>query len=589
MARILLDSGDDEAQRKAVKPSYPAISRWHLLLALLALLLLAATGALAGPVPITVQRLDRDVPAADAARVVAGDYASEFVAQPYAAITPSRDHAVWYCLHLAGAWTRPWPPVLSISDPQGLTVDVQVPPERAASYSIYDRRANSGFTRHALVVPLPAALKAATPIYLRVGAERAIPRRLEITGIPEARATDLVHARLDVLFPSIQLATVLVMLSFFVALRERMYGYFVGHVLFLVLYELYAFGIGYELMPFALLAPLGARPAWLTAAVAALLLLEFSSQFLELARVAPRLDRVFAWLRWPLGVLACCAAVPALSPGWWVEDALALILLMLSPLLIVAGMLAWQHGGRRGGFYLCAWIPGLLFVIVRVLQLILHWPLPNWLEFALPAAFAFSSVVLSFGLADHTLSIRHERDVAHRLAEHDVLTGVLNRRAILAHLRNAFRHARDSDEPLSVLFLDLDHFKRVNDGYGHRAGDTCLRAVIAPISSELRQGDALGRYGGEEFLIVLPGAAAANAEVVAERIRRRIEEMPLLVSGTRIDLTLSIGVAAADADVETPEDLIECADAALYRSKAEGRNRVSTHPTSEALAFPSGA
>jgi diguanylate cyclase (GGDEF)-like protein len=207
----------------------------------------------------------------------------------------------------------------------------------------------------------------------------------------------------------------------------------------------------------------------------------------------------------------------------------------------------------------------------------LHWPQPVWLEFALPAAFAFAAIVLAFGLADHIVSIRHERDIAHRLAEHDMLTGVLSRRAIVARLRSAFVVARAQERPLAVLFLDLDHFKRVNDSYGHRAGDQCLRAVIAPIATELRQGDALGRYGGEEFLVVLPGATVANAEGVAERIRRRVEEMPMLISGVRVGLTLSIGVATLEPDVATPDDLIERADAALYLSKSGGRNLVSTH------------
>jgi diguanylate cyclase (GGDEF)-like protein len=250
---------------------------------------------------------------------------------------------------------------------------------------------------------------------------------------------------------------------------------------------------------------------------------------------------------------------------------------MTIPVLITGAVLAWQHGGRRGGLFLGAWIPALLLVIVRVLQLRMQWPLPVWLEFGLPATLAYANLVLAFVLAGQTVSLRFERDVAHKLAEHDPLTGVLNRRAILARLRAEFAKARQTEESLSVLFLDLDHFKHVNDSYGHRAGDQCLRGVIEPIAGELRQGDALGRYGGEEFLILLPGAGAADAEVVAERIRRRVQEMPMLISGVRIGLTVSLGVAALDADVAVPDDLIERADAALYRSKSGGRNLVSTH------------
>src|SRR5690606_18852827 len=135
--------------------------------------------------------------------------------------------------------------------------------------------------------------------------------------------------------------------------------------------------------------------------------------------------------------------------------------------------------------------PGLLLIMARMLQIGLHWPLPTWLEFALPAAFAFASLVLAFGLAEQTLSVRHERDVAHRLAEQDMLTGVLNRRAALVRLRSGFHAARAAGTSLSVLFLDLDHFKRINDTHGHHTGDQCLRAVVSPIAAELRHGDAL--------------------------------------------------------------------------------------------------
>ena len=140
-----------------------------------------------------------------------------------------------------------------------------------------------------------------------------MPRRIEIQAVASARASDLAHARLDVLFPAIQLATVLVMLAFFIALREGMYGYFIGHVFFLVLYELYEFGLGYELAPFNLLMPLQARPTWLTGAVAAILLYQFSRPFLDLRHCAPRIDRLLVALGWPLAVLAVCAVIPALS------------------------------------------------------------------------------------------------------------------------------------------------------------------------------------------------------------------------------------------------------------------------------------
>jgi len=545
--------------------------RWAILPVLLLLVRIAGAD-----VPVRIDRLDFE--GGEAAKVLAGTYDDRFGSESYAALTPSRSGSVWYRVRLVADWTERRPAVLTISDPQGVVLDAYLPPAYArAPYSVYRADTSGEFTRHALAIVLPVGLHANVPVYLHVAPGLAVPRAMAVSKMVEARSGDIVNARLDMLFPTLQLATLLVMLSFFLVLRERMYAYFSAQMLFIVLFELYESGIGFEYPPFDWLAPLGERVSWLMASIAAILSIDFSRQFLDLAHVAPRYDRVLAWMRWPLVVLAACAATPWLAPGWWVEDALAFALLALAPMLLGAALLAWQQGGHRGAYYLCAWIPGLLFVIVRALQLILHWPQPAWLEFALPAAFAFASIVLAFGLADHIVSIRHERDVAHRLAEHDMLTGVLNRRAILARLRTAFLGAREKNRPLSVLFLDLDHFKRVNDSYGHRAGDECLRGVIAPIASELRQGDALGRYGGEEFLVVLPGASVANAEGVAERIRQRVEELPILISGVRVGLTMSIGIAMLDADVKTPDDLIERADAALYLSKTGGRNLVSTH------------
>jgi diguanylate cyclase (GGDEF)-like protein len=540
--------------------------------------LFAATGARAAAVPLIVEQLDPEIGAVAADSVVAGAYDASFKAQSYAAVIPSREHGVWYRIRLSEDWKDSRPPALAIFDPVGLHVEIYAPPAYAAQpRSIYSDNGDPGYTRHAIVLILPQVLPASSAIYLHVEPERAIPRRVEVRDVSSYRAGDLGRARLDVLFPSVQLATLLVMFAFFLALRERMYAYFVGYVLCLVIYELYIFGIGYELPLMDWLAPLDQRPAWCAALLAVALNLLFSRLFLDLTRWAPRIDRVLAGASWVFIALAVCAITPVVSRGWWIEDALSILLLLTIPVLITGAVLAWQHGGRRGGLFLGAWIPALLLVILRVLQLRMQWPLPFWLEFGLPAALAYANLVLAFVLAGQTLSFRYERDVAHKLAEHDPLTGVLNRRAILARLRAEFAKARQSGDSLSLLFLDLDHFKHVNDSYGHRAGDQCLRGVIGPIVGELRQGDALGRYGGEEFLILLPGAGAVDAEIVAERIRKRVQEMSMIISGMRIGLTVSLGVAAVDTEIAIPDDLIERADAALYRSKEGGRNLVSTH------------
>lgn len=159
------------------------------------------------------------------------------------------------------------------------------------------------------------------------------------------------------------------------------------------------------------------------------------------------------------------------------------------------------------------------------------------------------------------------------LANTDALTGAASRRKLLelgARERDrAMREAR----PLTVLAIDVDHFKQVNDSHGHAAGDRVLRIVVASCQSQLRNNDILGRWGGEEFAIVLPGADAASGLGVAERIRERIATAPIVAEGATIRVTVSIGVATLDG-AQSFDALLADADAALYRAKRAGRNRV---------------
>jgi diguanylate cyclase (GGDEF)-like protein len=128
--------------------------------------------------------------------------------------------------------------------------------------------------------------------------------------------------------------------------------------------------------------------------------------------------------------------------------------------------------------------------------------------------------------------------------------------------------------PVALLFIDLDHFKQINDSFGHQAGDACLRAIIDPIHAELRQSDAIGRYGGEEFVVILSGADAAAAIPIAQRIVERVSEVRVDGFGTPISLTCSIGIAASDTLGLWGEPLLARADAAVYVAKRSGRNQI---------------
>ncbi|WP_297526884.1 GGDEF domain-containing protein [Thiohalobacter sp.] len=160
-----------------------------------------------------------------------------------------------------------------------------------------------------------------------------------------------------------------------------------------------------------------------------------------------------------------------------------------------------------------------------------------------------------------------------RRAATDELTGMLNRGALFEALRQAMDSARRKGQPLALIMADLDHFKAVNDSYGHRVGDRVLRDVGQRIKSGLRGFDVVGRYGGEEFMAILSGTPLETAALIAERVRRRVGEAPLNLAGLKLNVTLSQGVAELHAD-DTPERFIERADQTLYRAKAEGRNCV---------------
>lgn len=508
-------------------------------------------------------------------RIVAGGFAGQFVPEPFAALVPSPAGGTWYRLSLVSDWDETAPPLLTIGDPAGLEVRAYMPPDYKGHESSIAGGGNpAGFSGHDLVFPLPGTLRADEPVYLHVAPATAVPRPLSVTSVTAFRTADVVRTRLDVLFPAVQIATILVMLAFFLALRDRMYAHFVGYAVCLLLFEILSSGLAYDLPGLAWLGVFGLGAVWLSALAGLAFDIEFTRRFLDTRRRLPRLDVVLGALQWPILVVAGCALIPVLTRNGWIESAATLVFLAGIPLLTVTALKSWWHGMRHSAIYLVAWSPGFILVVLRVLQMRLEWPLPGWLEFGIPAALAFANLVIAYGLAESTLAVRHERDAAHRLAERDPLTGLLNRRAIQQRLRTAFAHARLAGMPLSVLFIDIDHFKRINDSYGHRAGDECLRAVVVPIERELRHGDLMGRYGGEEFVVVLANTTDAQAEAVAERIRNRVQNEPLLVSGIRIELTVSIGVAMADATARTSDDLIERADAALYRAKSSGRNLV---------------
>ncbi len=176
----------------------------------------------------------------------------------------------------------------------------------------------------------------------------------------------------------------------------------------------------------------------------------------------------------------------------------------------------------------------------------------------------------------YTERLRDNVQMSIEMAITDALTGLFNRRYMETHLATLVEQAAQRGKPIAVLVLDIDYFKAVNDSHGHDAGDEVLREFSLRIRKAIRNIDLACRFGGEEFVIVMPETDMAVATIVAERLRRRIASEPFAIQGgtRKLDVTISIGIAALDGPDDNAAAILKRADTALYRAKRDGRNRV---------------
>jgi diguanylate cyclase (GGDEF)-like protein len=179
-------------------------------------------------------------------------------------------------------------------------------------------------------------------------------------------------------------------------------------------------------------------------------------------------------------------------------------------------------------------------------------------------------------VAENLLTREHANEGLLRFAFTDYLTGLRTRGYFEQQLELEFKRAERKQQKFSLLMIDIDHFKTVNDTFGHHIGDQLLRDVTSILMKDMREVDTVARYGGEEFVIILPETTQTGALYVAERLRRAVERAKFFAGSPHSvqHLTISLGVAVYDTDAQFKRDLIEFADAALYAAKHEGRNRV---------------
>lgn len=429
------------------------------------------------------------------------------------------------------------------------------------------------------VFALPPGLDPGQPLYARVARVGRATTDIHFmtSTLGRALAQAQVHARVIALAFGALMAMGLSTLLVRFLLTDRLYPLYGMLFSLQALYLAYFSGQGFDWPILSWARPLSSYawnvPVALSAAAAAL----FVREFANLRLFSPQVYRAFGWLAVAFIVLAVSnvlRVIPGMSP--LIAAAGNLMFLGSAIFTLAVSYLAWRAGNRAAGWFLIAW--GLLctFQIVTALRL-LYGPADDaqgLLYYGLAPSMVAAAVLIALGTSDRVRAQSVALTEAERRAQTDPLTGVLNRRSLIERLDAACMRAKARGLPVSVLFIDLDHFKQINDSYGHAAGDACLAAIIAPIHAELRQSDTIGRYGGEEFLVILSGADAASAQPIAERICRRVAEVRVEGFGPLIHLTCSIGVAASDTLGVWGQHLLAHADTAQYAAKRSGRNQV---------------
>ncbi len=386
---------------------------------------------------------------------------------------------------------------------------------------------------------------------------------------------------------AVMLAMVLMALCFSLMLRDVTYAWYGGYIVCYALIQGIQTGFVFHPLQWRWLADM----SWMVGVAAVALSVAFASLFMMRFCDLQQHARL---LRVPVMAVAAgmiqlvlmrVSGIPLL-----VEIAQTLInpLLMIGAVvLLLAAIVAALRGSRQAWFFLAGWTPLLLLTAATSAQINGFLPQFDWLNDASLAGGAFEALVLSLGLADRALRLRQDHDVVQVLADHDSLTHVLNRRGWSKRAEALLEAGRS--QPAALLFLDLDHFKQLNDHRGHNAGDRALVTVAAALAAELRPRDLLGRYGGEEFVAMLDGVGVEEAMQVATRLCRRVHRLEIPLRDEAQMLSVSIGVAVR-RDEDSLESLIERADQAMYQAKLQGRNRVcmDESPTSGPAHKPAG-
>ncbi|MDE2148321.1 MAG: diguanylate cyclase [Gammaproteobacteria bacterium] len=483
-----------------------------------------------------------------------------------------------------GAWLVLWPQapglsgarVLSIPSPPLGRVVLYGADGPVASADITDAQSASvGFG--CLALEIPAHWSAAAPLLVRFEPATTInvPVAFRLQSLQVFKRMDLLWTLTASAGFGVMLAMALMALCFGLMLRDVTFGWYAGYVTTYALIQAIQTGFLFHPLQWGMTPETALRIGVMATAISVACAVMFMLRFCALERHAPRMRILLLALTVTLLALTALRFSDQPELRQVAQNTLNPLIAVGAGMALLGAFIALLHGSRSAVFFLLGWFPLLTLTALSSAQVSGVLPGLIWLNAAMLPAGALEAIVLSLGLADRALTIRREHAVARALADRDPLTGILNRRAWIEMAQA--RIDRTGSRPQTLLFIDLDRFKTLNDVMGHAAGDRALNAIAEAISTELRPDDLVARLGGDEFAALLNNTDGEKALRVAERLRNRVDrlEIPVDPSGQR--LSLSVGLAQLHAG-ESLGVLIERADAAMYAAKARGGNRCMDRP-----------
>ena len=465
------------------------------------------------------------------------------------------------------------------------------------------------------ILPLALPEYGEVSLYLRVKSAGAVEVPLNLWSANAFYEQDEKETAILGLFFGIILVMLLYNLFVYLRVYEPAYIYYVLYVGTFGMFMLSMTGWGYKyLWPQAFQFQQYNTALFIT--ISGIFVCRFIHYFLDLPHNAPRIKLILNALVVILLVLLCL--LPLTSYHTIVQAALA-ITFAIAMIALYSGIVLWRQGEVSARYFTIAWSTFLLAVLFATLEKFAVIATSHWAAFLLPLGMALEVTLLSLALGERINSEKqhrikaqeeiidvqekHQRELEEKvnertmeleeanaklrlLASIDGLTGIYNRRHFYERATQSINVAKRYKRPISIIMLDIDLFKQVNDNYGHDVGDMVLKHVVATIRKTNRETDIFGRLGGEEFGTLLVEAASKEAALnVAERIRLAVEAAPLEYAGDSIGITVSQGVCAIDPTEPylTIEQMLKIADNALYQAKETGRNKVVVLSANESI------